>query len=113
MKDSSIKHHLMAYENCSDQNLALDSLWTIICAYTYSDRIEEATKYAMLYPEAVSPNRDDALAMCLQGEEFIIHQQKMIAKALNQLCNVMHNIYFWVDLKDPRANFAVTPPGRY
>lgn len=108
MMDSSIKHLLMVYENCPDQNLAYDSLWTIICAYRYSDRIEEATKYAMLYPEAVSPTRDDALEMCLQGEDLLIHQQKMIASVLNQFCKVMHNLYFMVDINDPRANFAVT-----
>lgn len=32
MMDSSIKHNLMVYENCQEEELKNTSLWTVICA---------------------------------------------------------------------------------
>lgn len=49
--DNSIKHNLIAFENGDSEDCKDCALWDIICAYRYSNRIEEAKKYAELFPE--------------------------------------------------------------
>lgn len=89
MMDDSVKHNLIVYENCTDEKLKNNALWTIICAYRYSARTNEAKKYALLYPESNPTGRDDALALCLEGEELLIHEQGMLSDALAKLCGIL------------------------
>ena len=105
--DRSIKHSLLVYENCLEQQLRNNALWNIICAYRYSNRIDEAKTYAMLYPESDPTSRDDAIAICLQGEELLIHQQAMISDALENLCGKLGNIWTFGNENDPRVVMTV------
>ena len=107
MMDSAIKHSLCVYENCFDEQLRNDALWTVICSYVYSDRATEAKNYAMLYPETVQTSRDKALELCLQGEELLVHQQGMISDALAELCSALSRIWRFSALSNPRARAAV------
>ncbi len=106
MMDNAIKHSLFVYENCSDQQLRNEVLWTVICAYRYSGRIDEAKNYAMLYPDVVLTTRDKALELCLEGEELLIHQQGMISHALANLCSAMEKLWRFSSLSNPRVKIA-------
>lgn len=104
MMDTSIRHSLIVYENCTDESLRRSVLWNIICAYRYSGRIGEARKYAELYPESNPTSRDDAIELCLEGEELLVHQQGKLADALDKLCNVLDRMWGQLrDISDPRV----------
>ncbi len=107
MMDSSIKHNMIVYENCNDEKIRNSSLWNIICAYRYSGRIELAKKYALLYPESKLTSRDDAMELCLEGEELLAHQQKMVSDALEKLCSVLGNVWTFSDMTDSRIRAFV------
>lgn len=103
MMDSSIKHNMIVYENCNGEKIRNVSLWNIICAYRYSGRIEEAKKYAFLYPESNSTSRDDAIELCLEGEELLAHQQKIVSDALEKLCSAFGKVWTFGDAPRIRA----------
>ena len=105
--DESIRHNLQVYENAADEDLRNDSLWTVICAYRYSGRTEEAKKYAMLYPEGNPTTRNDALEMCLTGEELLVLRQEMISDALANLCNKLEKHWRFESPAIPRTREAV------
>lgn len=100
--DNSIKHNLIAYENGDSEDCKDCALWDIICAYRYSNRIEEAKKYAELFPE-IFTTRDDALALCLEGEELLTHQQKMLHNTLAKLCCILDEMCRDRDVSEPRV----------
>ena len=101
--DSSIKHNLIVYENCSDEKLRNTALWDVICAYRYSNRIDEAKKYAALYPESDPTSHEDAMELCLEGEELLMHQQGMLSDALSKLCGILGKMWSFRDASDPRV----------
>ncbi len=107
MMECSIRHSLMVYENCPDDKLRKSALWLIILAYKYTDRLDEARKYAELYPEHSSTNRDNALELCLEGDELLEHRQKMIIDALGELNWALRNFSDFGDRRDPRVRAAV------
>ena len=106
--DESIRHNLQVYENAADEDLRNDSLWTVICAYRYSNRIEEAKKYAMLYPKGSPTTRNDALEMCLQGEELLLLRQEMISDALANLLGKLEKHWRFESPANPRTRAAVS-----
>lgn len=107
MMDSSIKHNLMVWENSTDPSLKNEALWTIICAYQYSGRTSEARKYAELYPDRDSKSKEDALALCLEGEELIRLRQKMLVETLGNLCVQLGQFWHSENIGEPRARAAV------
>jgi len=107
MMDNSIQHNLIAYENGADEKWKNTALWNIICAYKYSNRIEEAKKYANLYPESDPTSRDDAMEICLDGEELLVHQQGMLSDALSKLCGILGKMWVFGDATDPRVRAGV------
>ena len=107
MMDSSIKHNLMVWENSTDAALKNEALWTIICAYRYSGRISEARTYAERYPRRDSMSREDALALCLEGEELLNLQQEMLLESFESFCVRLGKLWYSESAQDPRARAAV------
>ncbi len=105
--DESIAHNLLVYENAAEEELKSNALWTVICAYRYSGRIAEAKKYAEMYPEGSPTTRNDALEMCLQGEELLILRQEMISDALANLCSKLEKHWRFESPSLPRTREAV------
>ena len=103
MMDTSIRHSLIVYENCTDESLRKNVLWNIICAYRYSGRIREAKTYAELYPESDPISREDARALCLEGEELLAHRQGMLADTLAKICRILGDMWMHGDVSDPRT----------
>lgn len=105
--ESSLKHYFMVYENCPNENLKNKALWGIILDYKFSWRPEEAKKYALLYPEYEGMSRNDALELCLEGEELLTHQQGMLSDALAKLCSILGKMWTFDDPASPRCRTAV------
>lgn len=107
MMERSIRHYLMILEDCTDESLRNKALWGLILDYKYTNRMGEAKKYAMMYPEDDGMSRDDALELCLEGDELLAHRQNMLANALYRMNRALANIYGFGDRRDPRVCAAV------
>lgn len=107
MIERSIHHYQMILDDCPDEKLRNKALWGLILDYKYTNRLGEAKKYAMMYPEYDGMSRDDALELCLEGEELLVHRQSMIADALHHMNRALANIYSFGDRRDPHARAAV------
>lgn len=106
MMERSIRHYLMILDDCTDEELRNKALWGLILDYKFTNRLEEAKKYAMMYPEYTGTSRDDALELCLEGEDLLAHRQKMVADALYHMNRALVNIYNFGDRRDPRVRAA-------
>jgi hypothetical protein len=68
--------------------------------------MDEAKKQAELFPEILTL-RDNALALCLEGEELLRHQQKMLHNTLAKLCCILYEMYRYGDASDQRVRACV------
>ncbi len=108
MMDECIEHSLIVWEQ--DQTpRRYDALWIVVLAYTHSGHKEQAKQYALLFPEKVTryANRDRALLNCLEGEELLLHKQKMFESALADFVQTCRVFSDFGDRRDPRTRQAV------
>lgn len=87
-QEKAIKHFAMIIEDCTDDKIKSSAIRGIVQYLSFPGRKDEAKKYADLYPENGSINKDDVIADCLSGEELISHKQKMLDAALNTLIDL-------------------------
>ena len=92
--ESSIHHRLMILENCDDPYLKNEAISGLVFSNSSLNRIDEAKKYALMYPEAPEGSRESLLAICLEGDELTAHRQKMLKKGLGELCTAL--LEMWV-----------------
>lgn len=92
--ESSIHHCLMILENCDDTYLRNEAISGLVFANKSLNRIDEAKKYAFMYPEAPETSRESLLAVCLKGDELTAQRQKMIKMKLGDLCTEL--MLMWV-----------------
>ena len=93
--ESSIHHCLMILENCDDTELRNKAISGLVFANKSLNRIDEAKKYALMYPEAPETSRESLLAVCLKGEELADHRQKILRKGLGDLCNALFEMWVY------------------
>ena len=91
--ESSIHHCLMILENCDDTYLRNQAISGLVYANKSLNRIDEAKKYALMYPEAPETSRESLLAVCLKGDELTAHRQKMVKKGLGALCTALFEMW--------------------
>jgi hypothetical protein len=72
----------MILENCDDTYLRNQAISGLVYANKSLNRIDEAKKYALMYPEAPETSRESLLAVCLKGDELTAYRQKMKCIAL-------------------------------
>ena len=93
--ESSIHHRLMILDNCDDTELRNEAISGLVFANKSLNRIDEAKKYALMYPEAPETSRESLLAVCLKGEELADHRQKILRKGLGDLCNALFEMWVY------------------
>ena len=93
--ESSIHHCLMILDNCDDTELRNEAISGLVFANKSLNRIDEAKKYALMYPEAPETSRESLLAVCLKGEELADHRQKILRKGLGYLCNALFEMWVY------------------
>ena len=93
--ESSIHHCLMILENCEDTYLRNQAISGLVYANKSLNRIDEAKKYALMYPEAPETSRESLLAVCLKGDELTAHRQKMVKKGLGALCTALFEMWVY------------------
>ena len=91
--ENSIHHYSMILENCDDIKLRNEAISGLVFANKSLNRIDEAKKYALMYPEAPETSRESLLAVCLKGDELTDYRQKMVKKALGALCNALFEMW--------------------
>lgn len=93
----SIRHCEIILENCDDTELRNHTIHSLVCSYRYTNRYDEAKKYAEMYPDDPESSRDDVLLLCLRGEELEKHCKKIIRKSLMKLCNAISDLRNYAD----------------
>ncbi len=108
MLDECVEQGLVVWEQ-DKTDLRYDALWTIVMAYAYSDRKEQAEQFALLFPETSRKyaNRDRALTLCLTGEELLRHKQKLFSGALYDFVDACREFSDFGDRREPRTRQAV------
>lgn len=86
-QEKAIKHFAAVIENTTDEKIKSSSVQGIVQYLCIRGRHDEAKKYAELYPENMSVSKDSILLDCLQGEEKIVHHQKMLSRMLSDILN--------------------------
>ena len=105
--ESSIHHCLMILENCDDTYLRNQAISGLVYANKSLNRIDEAKKYALMYPEAPETSRESLLAVCLKGDELADLRQRILRKGLGALCNALFEMWVYDNCDKRYANKAL------
>ena len=105
--ESSIHHYLIILESCDDTELRNNAISGLVFANKSLNRIDEAKKYALMYPNAPETSRESLLAVCLKGDELVNHRQKILRKELGGLCNALFEIWAYDNCDKRYANKAL------
>ena len=102
-------------ENTADEKIKTSSVQGIVQYLCFRGRHDEAKKYAELYPENLSVSKDRVLLDCLQGNEKIVHHQKMLANMLIDILNHMDYYNNNIEVCDAQEQIirALIPDGNY
>ena len=91
--ESSVKHNLMILENCDEPDIKKQAISGLVYTYSSMDNLDEAKKYAEMYPEDGQIDRDDLLISCLRGEEQEALRKKIFHKKLIQLSFSLESLW--------------------
>lgn len=91
--ESSAKHNLMILENCDDPEMKKEAISGLVFAYSSMDNLDEAKKYAEMYPDESERDRDDLLLHCLRGDEQYTLRKKIFRKKLLQLSFSLESLW--------------------
>lgn len=105
--ENSIHHHLMILENCDNTELRNQAISGLVFANKSLNRIDEAKKYALMYPNAPETSRESLLAVCLKGDELADHRQKILRKGLGALSNALFEMWAYDNCDKRYANKAL------
>jgi len=90
-QEKAIKHFATVIENATDERIKTSSVQGIVQYLCFRGRYDEAKKYAELYPENLSVSKDRVLLDCLQGDEKILHHQRMLSRMLSDILTHIGN----------------------
>ena len=90
-QEKAIKHWAIVIENTTDKEVKTSAVQGIVQYLSFRGRYDEAKKYAELYPENLAVSKDRVLLDCLQGDEKIVHQQKMLTHMLSEILTHIGN----------------------
>jgi len=96
---SSIRHYEMILEDCTDREICNQAISGLVHAHKFKGELQEAKKYALMYPDKPETNRDDLLMLCVEGEEKELLLKKAVRYGLNNLCIALE--YLWMFLPNP------------
>lgn len=83
----SVNHYKIVLKNTEDRKVWDNALHGIVLALHYAGKNGEAEEYARMQED--EKKRDELLGWCLEGEEKVIHSQKMLDCRLRELLNQM------------------------
>ena len=82
MMDNALRHYQLVIEDCPELPLRCQAILGMIRGLNFIGRTDEAIWYAeQVYPPTPSPTREEAIALCLEGEELLDLRKKMVQKA--------------------------------
>ncbi|MBR6558609.1 MAG: helix-turn-helix transcriptional regulator [Clostridia bacterium] len=90
---NSAKHFLLTFEHCDDPILKKEAISGLVYTYSNMDDLNEAKKYAELYPEEDGIDRYNLLLCCLRGEEQDSLRKKILYKRIQQLCDSLESLW--------------------
>lgn len=114
-QEKAIKHFATVIENSTDEKIKTSSVQGIVQYLCLRGRHTEAKTYAELYPENLSVSKDRIFLDCLQGNEKVVHYQKMLDNMLLDILNHMdyYNNSLEVCNAQEKIIQALIPDGNY
>ncbi|MHB1485152.1 MAG: helix-turn-helix domain-containing protein [Saccharofermentanales bacterium] len=94
MLEKSRKHYDMVISGCTDTTIREKALYGIILVLKFDGKLQEAKKYAGLFPEKQGYNRDMMLELCTEGEELLTTRQRIVYAKTNELLSALQNIWY-------------------
>ena len=94
---SAVRHYEMVLEHCEDAELRRRTLFGLVHACRDLGQYDDARTYAGMVSEAPESTREDALMLCLQGEELKTLYKKRIMKALVTLNGALSQLWYYED----------------
>jgi transcriptional regulator with XRE-family HTH domain len=91
-QEKAIKMFAAIIENCSEDKIKNSAICGITQYLQFRGKLEEARKYAELYPDDNSFRKDEILLHCLSGDERTRHCQKMLMNSLFTLLSRLDNV---------------------
>ena len=95
-QEEAIRLFARVIEDCTDMKIRCSAIRGIVQYLSFRNRLDEAKKYAELYPDDLPFSKDHVLADCLTGEEKIVHEQKMLLNTMHTLLNQLN----WWDIRN-------------
>lgn len=92
MLETSRKHYDMVINGCTESVIKEKALYGIILVLKHDGKLQEARKYAELYPEKQGHNRDMMLELCTEGEELLAIRQRIIYAKTDELLHALLKI---------------------
>ncbi len=112
-QEKAIKHFATVIENTTDEKTRTSAIQGIVQYLCFRGRHDEAKKYAELYPKNLVISKDRVLLDCLQGQEKIIHSQKMLKCMLTDILNHIGDSDMIACEAQEKIIQAIIPDGNY
>jgi len=112
-QERGIKHFACVIENATDTEVRASSIQGIVQYLCIRGRHDEAKKYMELYPENLNVSKDDLRGMCLQGQERVVHCQKMLDRTFCTLLNQIDTGNMLACETQVKVIDALIPDGNY
>ena len=107
MLEKSRKHYDMVISGCTDTTIREKALYGIILVLKYDGKLQEAKKYAELFPLKQGYNRDMMLELCTEGEELLTIKQKIVYTKTDELLGALQKMWDFQQEKSPYVRAAV------
>lgn len=109
MLEGALARFNMVCEECEEDAIRHEAIWNAMLCCNKLERYDEARKFCEMLPpdNKVCYTRENALELCLQGEELIEHYKNQVHKKLYVLLTRLSRIYYLTKKMTPHAEEAM------
>ena len=107
MMEHSLNLSNLVIEECDDEKLRERAIWNAMQCCKRLKRLEEARKYAEMFPTVPPITRYRAMEMCLEGDLLLQHRKSMVDAKLYDLLRALAEIYWHSETPAPHIQTAL------
>ena len=93
MLKKSIEHNNIVIEECQDSKIKETAIWNSMLCCKRLNQLDEAKKYAEMFPSITPITRSRAMEICLDGKELFEHYKGEADSDLQRICISLSRIY--------------------
>ena len=108
MMERSLEHNNIVIAECDDAKLRDQAIWNAMLCCKNMNRYDEALKYAEMLPkERQSLTQDEAMDLCLQGEQLVEHRKFSVYRKIHDLLLTLSRIYEFAERMESHVAAAM------